>query len=295
MAEPMSKSERTGLWAIIFGLAVTVGSLALPLSFDVSPYVYRVAFFIGATAAAISAFFIAYENFANTRPNARSRRSRTVAFSLAAIAIVAGAAWGSIFLPTPRPTTIGPDDLKKALFQPPHVVITQAKPTFLSKDDGVRFIVYFTNAGPRAVRGVTIHFGLAFTDGGTFSEAHQETAFAGLENFPLDKNSTDFMEAGMTRNSTLPGDFGYHTPITIDELKEIQQNKGAMLLAVQVSFFDDKTNDVWRAESCQYWDYNVPKELVNHISAHLCIGHNGMVAAERKLNSEKPSDNKKAP
>jgi hypothetical protein len=204
------------------------------------------------------------------------------AFSIAAIASASGAAWISFFLPQPHPVTIGPEDLKAALFQPPHAVITQAQPIFLSKDDGIRFVVYFTNVGPRAIRGVTVHFGFAFTMDGLIPQAEQEKVFVGLTQLPMDTNGSDFMEAGMTRNSTLPGDLSVHTAITVEKLKELRQRKGTMFLALQVSFFDDKTNDIWRAELCEYLDYNVPEELTNNIAPHLCVGHNGMVAPKGK-------------
>ena len=75
MAEPMSTPERTALWAVLFGLGVAVVSLTLPFAFDVPPYLYRVGFCIGVTVAAISAFFIGYENFAKSHPSAKSRRN----------------------------------------------------------------------------------------------------------------------------------------------------------------------------------------------------------------------------
>jgi hypothetical protein len=281
MAEPMSTPEKTALWAVLFGLGVAVVSLALPSAFDLPPYLWRVAFCLGVIVATISAFFIVYENFAKSHPNAKSKRTRVAAFLIFGIASVVGAVLISIVLPQPHPATINQEDLKAALFQPPHVVITQAQPTFLSKDDGIRFIVYFINVGPRAIRGDTIHFGLGFTLGGTVSKEDQEKALVGLSQFPMDRNSTDFMEAGITRNSMIPGDLNDKTSITIEKLKEIQQKKGTMFLAVQISFFDDKTNDIWRAELCEFWDYNVPEELVNNIAPHLCDGHNGMVSPKK--------------
>ena len=84
--------------------------------------------------------------------------------------------------------------------------------------------------------------------GGSVPVDAQEKAFAGLSQFPMDKNSADFMKSGTIRNSTLPDDLSKHTNITGEKLKEIQQKKGAMFLAIQISFFDDKTDDVWSAE-----------------------------------------------
>lgn len=281
MAEPMSTPEKTALWAVLFGLGVAVVSLALPSAFDLPPYLWRVAYCAGVIVTTISAFFIGYENFAKSHPNAKSNKTRVTAFLKVGIASVAGAVWISVVLLQPHRATINPEDLKAALLRPPHVVITQARPTFLSKDDGIRFIVYFINVGPRAIRNVTIHFGLGFTLERTISKEDQEKALVGLSQLPMDKNSDDFMEAGVTRNSMVPGDLSYKTPITIEKLKEIQQKKGAMFLAVQVSFFDDKTDDIWRAELCEFWDYNVPEELVNNIAPHLCAGHNGMVSPKK--------------
>jgi amino acid transporter len=222
MAEPISTPEKTALWSVLFGLCVAVASLALPLAFDLPSFLWRVSFCAGVIGATISAFFIGYDNFAKSHPNAKSKKNRVAAFLIVGIAIVVGAVWISIVLPRPHPA-INQEDLKEALFQPPHVVITQAQPTFLSKDDGIRFIVYFINVGPRAIRNVTIHFGLGFTLGGTISREEQEKEFVRLSGLPMDKNGDDFMDAGVTRNSTFPGDLGYKTPITLEKLKEIQK------------------------------------------------------------------------
>ena len=103
MAEPMSTAERTALWATLFGLGVAVASLALPSAFDLPSYLWRVAFCLGITVSAISAFFIGYENFAKAHPNARARRTRTATFSIVGARKCCGTTWASLVPPAATP------------------------------------------------------------------------------------------------------------------------------------------------------------------------------------------------
>jgi hypothetical protein len=266
----MSSGEKTALWSLLFGVGVAVAALALPLAFDVPPYVWRVALCLGAIISAASATLIAYENFVKRHPSSNARRLRITTFVVCAALIVLASVFCSIFIPEPKHFVIYP-----------RVAITQVQPIFLSQDDGIRFNIDFTNLGPRSVRGVTIHFGLGFSTGGAIPEERRNQAFADLAKLKLpDPKSADFMETGANRNNTLPGSLDEHTEVTSVKMKEIQQTKGMLFIAISISYFDDKTDDIWRTEFCEYWDYNIPQTLVNNISPHLCTAHNGITTGQ---------------
>jgi len=267
----MSSGEKTALWSLLFGLGIAVAALALPLAFDVPSYIWRIAFCLGIIISASSGAFVVYENFAKFHPSHNTRVVRAVIVLIFAFGIVFVSVLASIFIDEPRHFIVTP-----------RVVITHAQPIFLSRDDGLRLNIDYTNLGPRAVRGIKVHYGIGFSIGGAFPRDRQDQAFVDLKKFPTDRDSSDFMETGANRNSTLPDDLNAHTDVTSDKLKEIQTTKGTLFIAIELSYFDDKTNDLWCTDFCEYWDYNVPQNLVENISPHLCVGHNGMVGPAGK-------------
>jgi hypothetical protein len=279
----MAKAEKTALWSILFGVGLAVASLALPIAFEVPAYVWRISFSIAVAVCAASGFFIAYLNFVKSHPKEKTRQTRIGIFSAVGVIVVVAAVLASIAIPEPRPAGISEQQLKEAITQPPRVVLSAVEPVWVSKQDDLRFNINFSNQGQRAVRGLGIHFAVGTTPGGLVPDKKYDEIFADLEaKYPPSANSADFMQPGNNRNSTLPGQLDEHSLITPERLKETVKKKGVLFVAIVLNYFDDRTNDVWHTEFCEYWDYNIPEELVEHSLPHYCTSHNGIVAPPGK-------------
>ena len=167
-------------------------------------------------------------------------------------------------------------DLVAATTIPPRVVVTQTLVFAPTKTDDLRINVYFSNQGLQPIASPTIHFSVA-TATGKLAASIEDEIFSHLSAFtspPI--NSTDLMQVGDTRFSTLPSQLDQHTGITHDKLMEIMNHHGTFYLAVIIRFRVPKSNALWETEQCEYWDYNIPRRYYNLIAPHMCSGHNGI-------------------
>ena len=168
-------------------------------------------------------------------------------------------------------------ELTAALRQPPRVIIDQIEPVTPTKDDDLRFNIHFANQGQAAVTTPRPHFGIGGAKGpGRLSPEMLDRAFADFSKFGTPPLSSDTLEQGQGRISTLPGMLTEHTGITAAELKSLQRSMGALYLLIDLRYRDVRDGTAWESQLCQYWDFNVPANLLPRMAPHLCTSHNGV-------------------
>jgi len=199
--------------------------------------------------------------------------------AFAVIAVVgAGAAGWLAYLNSESQVTKGDvrREVAAATYTPPKVIVPIIIPIGPTKTDAMRINAVFLNQGSAAVANPTPHFALGWANG-VISIQYLDEVFSRLKAMPQAGNSpSDRLEPGENRTTMLPGELNTHTDLTIDRVKEIKKKHWIILFDLELTYIDVRDGSRWETQTCQYWDYRVPKEYRERILPHKCQGHNGV-------------------
>jgi hypothetical protein len=207
----------------------------------------------------------------------RWQRHVSLALGLALIAAVGAPSTMARFNEARHPKDIVTKaDLAAAVRQPPRVIVTQITPLGPTSKDDLRFSVTYSNQGQAVISGPIPHFGVG-TGKGPVDSAAVDKMFGGFDSMPAaSQANVDMVQPGEGRLSTFPSQLDQHTGVTKSILKELQDNRGALYLLVDIRYRDVRDASLWKTQLCQYWDFNVPREILPRIAPHMCTGHNGV-------------------
>ena len=166
--------------------------------------------------------------------------------------------------------------LKTAVAQEPRVLVTNVGLAQLSKTDEMRLNVNFANQGQSAVLDIKPHMGIAATSA-PLSRQQEDALFDQLENQTHPSlASSDLMEPGEGRVSTLPAEIEDKSSFSRHQLKTWMEAGRSVYLFVDLEYADPRDKTFWKTVSCQHFDFNVPKQYWPRMLPHKCFGHNGV-------------------
>lgn len=160
--------------------------------------------------------------------------------------------------------------------EPPRVRITDHSLYPIQRWNDFRIRAAYINDGPGAIRAALVGTGYAIASGPLPKEKEDESFEDVTRPLRLDPDNKTEHAQGSTGVVTSPSDVSKPSELTRELIDEARKKKSILYIFAAVSYFRGSSSEIWRTESCKYWDLRLPDDLIQHALPHYCKGHNGV-------------------